>query len=501
MPARREIRGELPIVQSLDEKSQKSKAKSKRGALRALVLIAVHLIIALHISHYYLTGRSVSPVEPSESMYALELGHLNAGTIFFGLAILGTAVFGRFFCGWACHIIALQDLCSYLLRKVGIRPKPLRSRLLALVPFLLAFYMFFWPTVQRLWLGMPHPGFSNHLLTDNFWKTFPNLSVSLLTFAVCGGLIVYLLGNKGFCTYACPYGAFFTVSDLVAVGKIRVTDACQHCGQCTAACTSNVFVSREVKEFGMVVDPGCMKCLDCVSACPNDALYYGFVQQSPIPEPRKSTRKSYDFSWPEEIGGLLLTGVTVYALRGLYDTVPFLLAVALGVITAYLFIQFIRVFQRRDLRLQRFQLKRGGKITSIGYACLGLLIAWFIFNAHSFVVQHHRYRGRQHLSQINVALDELFMIGPREFSDEEKGRIAAATNCFEISDRIGLADVYEVKFGLAITSMMQSKVDQADKYLREAYQFNPAMIRDLLVEFLGAQGRQEEAREFFENRT
>ena len=26
----------------------------------------------------------------------------------------------------------------------------------------------------------------------------------------------------------------------------------------------------------MVVDPGCMKCMDCVSVCPNDALYFGF---------------------------------------------------------------------------------------------------------------------------------------------------------------------------------------------------------------------------------
>ena len=26
----------------------------------------------------------------------------------------------------------------------------------------------------------------------------------------------------------------------------------------------------------MVVDQGCMKCMDCVSVCPNDALYFGF---------------------------------------------------------------------------------------------------------------------------------------------------------------------------------------------------------------------------------
>ncbi|MEM9412849.1 MAG: 4Fe-4S binding protein [Planctomycetota bacterium] len=75
-------------------------------------------------------------------MYALEMGHLNAGTIFFAAAILSTVIFGRFFCGWACHIVALQDMCSYLLKRTGIRLKPLRSRLLVLMPFLVAFYMF-----------------------------------------------------------------------------------------------------------------------------------------------------------------------------------------------------------------------------------------------------------------------------------------------------------------------------------------------------------------------
>jgi tetratricopeptide (TPR) repeat protein len=37
-----------------------------------------------------------------------------------------------------------------------------------------------------------------------------------------------------------------------------------------------VKVHQEVRDHGMVVDPGCMKCLDCISVCPNDALYFGF---------------------------------------------------------------------------------------------------------------------------------------------------------------------------------------------------------------------------------
>ncbi|MDG1454569.1 MAG: 4Fe-4S binding protein, partial [Planctomycetota bacterium] len=82
-------------------------------------------------------------------MYTLENGEVNAGFIFFILAILSTAILGRWFCGWACHMVALQDLCAWMMKKIGITPRPFRSRLLGLIPFFLAFYMFLWPTVKR----------------------------------------------------------------------------------------------------------------------------------------------------------------------------------------------------------------------------------------------------------------------------------------------------------------------------------------------------------------
>ena len=68
----------------------------------------------------------LSPVEPSETMYTLQRGELNAGFVFFALALLATLVFGRFVCGWGCHVVALQDLCGWLLKKCGLRPKAFR---------------------------------------------------------------------------------------------------------------------------------------------------------------------------------------------------------------------------------------------------------------------------------------------------------------------------------------------------------------------------------------
>ena len=128
--------------------------KSARSKWRAAVLISVHAVIAAHITYFLVAGRTLSPIEPSESMYTLELGYVNCGFIFFAIALGTTLVFGRFFCGWACHIVALQDLCAWLMKKAGVRPRPFRARLLALAPLTLALYMFVWPTALRLKLSL-----------------------------------------------------------------------------------------------------------------------------------------------------------------------------------------------------------------------------------------------------------------------------------------------------------------------------------------------------------
>jgi len=120
--------------------------------------------MGIHIAHWKINGRTLAPLELNEVMYTLELGIVTAGFIFMVAAFVSAAVFGRFFCSWGCHILALEDLCAWLLGRVRIRPKPVRSRVLLLVPPAAFFYMFVWPQVQRLVEGRPMP--APHVLTD-----------------------------------------------------------------------------------------------------------------------------------------------------------------------------------------------------------------------------------------------------------------------------------------------------------------------------------------------
>ncbi len=443
---------------------------SKRWRWRALTLILIHVAVIAHIVHWKITGQTITPVEPSESMQTLELGYVNAGIILFSALILSTLIFGRFFCGWGCHVVFLQDVCGWVLKKLGMKPKPFRSRLLVWVPVFAALYMFVWPQVLRIWEGRPFPQLAYHLTTENFWATFPGPGIAVLTLAVCGFLAVVLLGNKGFCTYGCPYGAFFYNADRFAVGKIRVTDACEQCGHCTATCTSNVRVHEEVRLYGMVVDPGCMKCMDCINVCPKNALYFGFGAPSLAKKSRTQEKRApriYDFSWPEEIGLAAAFLIGFYAFRGLYNSVPFLLSIGLSAISAYLLLVAARSIYAPAARLHRFQLKRDGRFTGAGFIYLGFAGLLAAFMAQSTVIQNHVHQG-------NYLLDNAQRLFEKSESPEKAGVFARESRNHFLSARsLGIFDVDDWEIKLGSLSLFLGEPTDAERHFRAATQLNP----------------------------
>ena len=61
---------------------------SKMSRRRAIVLILVHVVIFAHLLHWQLAGETITPLEPSEAMFTLTQGILNAGAV---LLLLSTA--------------------------------------------------------------------------------------------------------------------------------------------------------------------------------------------------------------------------------------------------------------------------------------------------------------------------------------------------------------------------------------------------------------------------
>ena len=411
----------LPVIANPKAKSDGIR-ESKNSRWRAVSLIILQLLMIAHIIQWRITGTTVSPIEPSETMFTLQNGAINAGLIFFSLAIIATMIFGRFVCGWGCHIVALQDFCAWLLEKVGLTPRPFRSRLLVYVPLIVALYMFVWPTAVRFFAKPANepliPQFTNHLITTEFWATFPPIWVAIPFFFICGFVTVYFLGSKGFCTYGCPYGGFFVLAERVAPGRIRVTDDCNQCGHCTATCMANVQVHAEVAKYGMVVDPGCMKHMDCISVCPNDALYFGFGKPSLLAKvdfgmrnaesnPKsKIQNPKLSLTWPEEIAAAAVFAASYFAVWDVYQIVPMLMALGIAIVTTFLVMRSWKLLTSPDLSFYRSNLKSNGKVERAGWIFLTFAILWVGWNAHSGFVRYHERAGSIAFESLQVP-DEL----------------------------------------------------------------------------------------------
>jgi len=444
----------LPIVDPAAAPHAPTVRKSRSGRWRAAVLITIQLLLIGHVIHWLVAGSTLSPLEPSEGKDFGMYGVVNAGLIFFCLALLATLILGRWFCGWGCHIVMLQDFCGWLMKKCGVRPRLFRSRLLLWVPLLLALYMFLWPAAYRFglvpldawlfatlgaehWLvtsirstaefltiplghAPPPWELQAHLTTKDFWATFPGVLVAIPFLFICGFAAVYFLGSKGFCTYGCPYGGFFAPLDRYAVGRIRVTDACEHCGHCTAVCTSNVRVHEEVREYGMVVDPGCMKCMDCVSVCPNDALYFGFGRPAVKAGPAKNAppKRHWDLTWMEEIACAAVFFGAFMALRGVYDSVPMLMAGGAAGIITYLAWKAWRIMRDDSTAFHHHRLKFKGVLQPAGWVFLISVAVVLGFTAHCGAVNALEYLAGRSGSAVNVPAAAIFSPSPMQLPDD-----------------------------------------------------------------------------------
>src|SRR5262249_6255882 len=113
------------------------------------------------------------------------------------------------------------------------------------------------------------------------------------------------------------------------------------------------------------------------------------------PAPKVRVRKTYDFSWPEEIGMALAFAISLYAFRGLYGQVPFLCAIGLAVTATIAAMMVWRLATVRDLTFQRWSLRAGGRLTRAGVATLVLALALVALTGHSVLIQYHALEGER----------------------------------------------------------------------------------------------------------
>lgn len=198
------------------------------------------------------------------------------------LATIGLLV-GRFICGWLCLFGLIQELLYKIPTPKLTVPEKIDRPLRYLKYVMLGVFVFALPFFYRTNLGMGEPFFCQYIcpvgtleggiplvLLDATmrgalgwqfrWK------FALMLVCVISSIFIY----RPFCKYVCPLGAFYALFQKVSVMRMRFDqDKCVSCGLCAKTCKMGV---------NPVLNPNsaeCIRCSECVHACPKQALSFG----------------------------------------------------------------------------------------------------------------------------------------------------------------------------------------------------------------------------------
>jgi polyferredoxin len=173
--------------------------------------------------------------------------------------IMGTLVFGRVWCGWACWFGMVFDWLPYPHSRYRHPGSIDKLRYLHFVGSM--------ALVAFVWLVLGQQG---------------ALGASGLAWFVTGFVAYQLLGigmafafkdNRAFCKYLCPLGVLMKATSRYALIKIDGTASkCDSCNVCVEMCPMNIRIPDYILNGQRVLSTECTLCQTCIHACPQDAL-------------------------------------------------------------------------------------------------------------------------------------------------------------------------------------------------------------------------------------
>ncbi len=223
-----------------------------------------------------------------------------SGWLIFLFAI--SLLFGRIYCSVLCPLGILQDLISFISRKIRGKKK---SRLKYVEPStILRFSImgiviltFFFGSSLLVLLLDPYSSFGRiasnlfrplYILANNaiadvanssgnfFFYNIQITTVNILSILTAGGTLLIIgafawFRGRLYCNMICPVGSFLGLLSHFSLFKIQINESrCTHCKLCEKECKSQCIDSKN----GIVDQTRCVTCFNCISSCKNEGITY-----------------------------------------------------------------------------------------------------------------------------------------------------------------------------------------------------------------------------------
>lgn len=183
-------------------------------------------------------------------------------TLWFLVLIPATYLFGKVWCGWLCHLGALQEFL-YRAPKLKVLATAKAQRILKIVQI----------SVFVLWILQLIISGSNWFCEyDPFKSAFNLIAPDWVGYVLLGILLVSsVLIYRPFCRSICPVGLVLGWTSLLPGARRLVkNDACMHCSKCSNECKQGALIHEDKQTILRTQD--CILCGECLHSCHKDAL-------------------------------------------------------------------------------------------------------------------------------------------------------------------------------------------------------------------------------------
>lgn len=223
------------------------------------------LLVSLVFLGFY-TGGCPCPISSVQDLALAGLGvevHWQDLVWFLGLIPL-TYIFGKTWCGWVCHLGALQEFVFRTNKFEFLRRERAQKIMKAIRWALLAALAIQLIIMKENWFCKIDPFKAAFNLTSYY-----SVGWWLLGLLLASSLFIY----RPFCKAACPIGILLGfVAKIPGASVLSSKTECIGCSSGSKACQMDAIVRR--KGDSVIDNKECITCGDCISACQKGALSF-----------------------------------------------------------------------------------------------------------------------------------------------------------------------------------------------------------------------------------